>query len=184
MDRSVAAARRRGVHGFTLVEIIVAVGIIMVLYGILLPVLAAARQRARETECASNLHQMGLALRMYHDDYGEYPVFSQLDAMVPQYVTLPAIAICPMEYRDLATLDASSEGNKMKYVSSFLWPCTPSPMRDQAMARRGEMTPLLVCDVHTIVSSGTPFHLVLRAGGSVQRRLVDPNHLTITTLEL
>lgn len=156
----------------------------MVLYNLLLPVLTSARLRARETECTSNLHQMHLALRMYHDDFGDYPAFRQLDAMVPQYVSAPSIAICPLEYRDLATLDASSEGSRMKYVSSFLWPCTPHPERDEAMARRGEMTPLLVCDVHVAVSSGTPFRLVLRSGGSVNRIPVGPLDIGRDVLDL
>src|SRR5215470_5802018 len=69
--------RRRG---FTLIELLVVIAIIAILAAILFPVFAQARESARMTSCLSNMKQMGLALRMYGQDYDEsYPNIRQFD---------------------------------------------------------------------------------------------------------
>ncbi len=58
--------------GFTLIELLVVIAIIAILAAILFPVFAKAREKARQSSCASNLKQLGTAFMSYAQDYDEY----------------------------------------------------------------------------------------------------------------
>ena len=59
---------------FTLVELLVVIGIIAVLMGILLPALSAVKRTAQRVVCGSNLAGIGKAMLLYANEYGgDYP---------------------------------------------------------------------------------------------------------------
>jgi type II secretory pathway pseudopilin PulG len=62
---------RRSWGGFTLMELMVVIALIIILAGIMFPVFAQARDAARRARCLSNLHQLSLAHRMYVQDHDD-----------------------------------------------------------------------------------------------------------------
>jgi prepilin-type N-terminal cleavage/methylation domain-containing protein/prepilin-type processing-associated H-X9-DG protein len=72
-SKRIFSVRRLACRAFSLIELLVVVGLIAVLVGILLPVLGRAREAANTAACLSNMNMIGIAIRNYSADYSNYP---------------------------------------------------------------------------------------------------------------
>lgn len=78
--------------GFTLIELLVVITIISMLAGQILPSLSTAREKGRQANCINNLHQIGLAIEIYYQDYDDYPTW--MSNLYKQYLGTNKIFIC------------------------------------------------------------------------------------------
>lgn len=92
----------RKTRAFTLVELLVVIGIIALLISILMPALNRARESAKRAQCLSNLHQQGIYLSMYVNQYkGALPVGTYGDFAVMSYTIYSQV---PNEYTGMGLL--------------------------------------------------------------------------------
>jgi len=126
-------------RGFTLIELLLVIAVIGMLAGLLTPALQSSRERARQTACKNNLHQISIALIMYKDDMKDLP--NWLSDLSPRYIGKGSeeVFICksdrlhgtdeyackPRELLDLSTSDANykkvsdNDSNPLRGTSSI-----------------------------------------------------------------
>ena len=76
----VPGGARRAPSAFTLIELLVVIAIIGILASMLLPALSRAKEKAHTATCINNLHQLGLAMRLYVDENeGTFPSASAFE---------------------------------------------------------------------------------------------------------
>jgi type II secretory pathway pseudopilin PulG len=90
-------SRRRNRVGFTLVEMLAVIGIIVLLVGILLPTIMSARRNAEKNAVRMELHTIALALDAYKADFGDYPRPPSDTAVHRQYRLLAWALIGPYD---------------------------------------------------------------------------------------
>jgi type II secretory pathway pseudopilin PulG len=171
---------------FTLIEAVLVMAILVALAAITFPVFARAREGARRTTCKSNLHQIGIAIQLYRDDYDGIdpekgvplshsqmglPYHFALDELYTRYVKNRGVLFCPSAILDRAD-----------YASTYWWAVMDSEYTDPSQdyeriaALRGPNYPLVICGSHNgpfrpreaLRSSEVLIYHVLRIDGRVE----------------
>jgi len=111
---------------FTLIEILVVIGIIALLVGLLLPAIQRIRASALSMQCSNNLKQLGLAAHNFHDDRGQFPIGVRNRAGTdPLYLQTWLVQLLPYLEQD-----ALWQGNLAAYRKSR------SPFKNPPAGRR------------------------------------------------
>ncbi len=123
--------RRSG--AFTLIELLVVIGTIAVLAAVLFPVFASVRERARQTSCASNLHQIGVAIALYSQDSDDlYPYGADPLDKTPDFWSLD-----PQAQSDVQAMPYLHDILTPYLHTSAVWHC-PSDTGSDVLAEWGD----------------------------------------------
>jgi len=182
-----AASARNGRFGFTLLELLVVIVIIMVLASLLLPAVMRSKEYARRVVCASNLRQVGYGCHLYAQDWHtyfpwHYPAIATdlkqlsdasgnfntgLGLLYPKYLDNPRVYFCPSEkqytFEEYFPNGSTYYGN-YDFYGSKMSGGGPTYEREKSTRNEGKA---LAADVE--VSWGTTF---------IQPPATDPSRLT------
>lgn len=111
--------------GFTLVELLVVIAVIIMLAGFLLPALGKAKEQGRRSGCMNNLKQIGLAVALYRLDYNDaFPpdldVLYDAANIEDSYIDNLKVFICPSTGTQLGDLGGQPSGGDFNYTQPAL----------------------------------------------------------------
>ncbi len=126
-------ARKERRRGFTLIELLVVIAIIAILAAMLLPALTAAREKARQARCTSNIRQSGMAHHFYALDFsGLAPVQVYVPTNHPDY--FPSVQLQNLDF-------LGRSGYIQRFHGPTVCPSWPPFISNNTHNRYGILTP-------------------------------------------
>jgi hypothetical protein len=154
------------------VEVLLAIGVLVVLGIIILTTTGPVRKTGQVARCSAHLRQIGVVYQMYRDDYGSYP--DPIAVTRPPYVRDRRLLFCP-EDRTVAELQTASSYRFRLTIPPDYKLITRIPELDpdavlvSCQHHLGQQTKVRKGDNAELTPPTYPYHLVLRAGGQVER---------------
>ncbi len=131
--------------GFTIVELLTVMSIIVILIGLLVPALNMAKQYAKKLKQMAMFHSIDAALELFNNEFDGYPPSGAMDSATPQEHYCGAMKLCEaMMGQDLLGFHTNSvyrkDGSDGMTPPTDLYPSTPTP--NNLKARKGPFLPL------------------------------------------
>ncbi len=126
--------------GFTLVELLVVIGIIAILISILLPALSRARAQAQKVQCASNLRQLYTAMAIYGNLYHQYEMPSKVATGSDTKFTWCGIEVLGPLFGIKPGVTGADQANALNRIAHMLDCPSVNRPRDLAVSGTGTLT--------------------------------------------
>ena len=105
-------------RAFTLIELLVVIAIIAILAALLLPSLSRAKAAGQSAACKSNLHQLGVALKIYTDEFQKYPVCAAFTSGRGQVASMWDSTLLPYLGNNRGVFDCPANKNAPRWTNN------------------------------------------------------------------
>jgi prepilin-type N-terminal cleavage/methylation domain-containing protein len=170
-------------RAFTLIEILVVIGIIVVLAGLLIPAVANARARAAHARCAAQLHDIGQMLQMYFgESHNTLPKLNTMPSLQPPLNSYPSLVklLAPYHHGGARVFDCPADQITQPvsdappgFETYFAREQTSYYWNENVSIYASHITELKNSDSVPLVQEYEPFHGRTGVSGSMNRLYAD-----------